>query len=112
MTFDSFPDFLLGLSAGQNGSSFSNVFSSTSTCGDTSHNLRVNDYAAYAQDDYKVTPRFTLNLGVRWDIYGQSSDINGRLVDFWPQLASNTFGPNGQTFSGFVVPVEFFGPIA
>jgi hypothetical protein len=111
MTFNSFPDFLLGMSAAQNGSSFSNVFSSSSTCGDTGHRLRVNDYALYFQDDYKVKQRLSLNLGVRWDIYGQSSDVNGRLVNFWPELASNTFPASGQTYSGFVVPSNFKTPI-
>ena len=108
MTFNSFGDFLLGQSAAQNGTSFSNVFTSSSTCGDTSHDLRVNDYGAYVQDDYKLTSHLTLNAGVRWDIYGQSSDIHGRLVDFWPPLANNTF-TNGQTFSGFIVPSNFKG---
>jgi outer membrane receptor protein involved in Fe transport len=110
LTFNGFPDFLLGLSAQQNGTAFSNVFSTSSTCGDTSHNLRVNDYAVFAQDDYKVTSRLTLNLGVRWDIYGQTSDVNGRLVDFWPEIAMNTF-TNGQSYSGFVVPNNFKGTI-
>jgi len=111
LTFNSFPDFLLAMSAAQNGSAFSNIFSSSSTCGDTSHKLRVNDYAAYFQDDYKVKPRLTLNLGLRWDIYGQSSDINGRLVNFWPELASNTFPASGMSFSGFVVPSNFKTPL-
>lgn len=107
LTFNSFPDFLLAMSAAQNGSSFSNIFSSSSTCGDTGHKLRVNDYSVYFQDDYKVKPRLTLNLGVRWDVYGQSSDIDGRLVNFWPELASNEFPSGGRSFSGFVVPSNF-----
>ncbi|HEX4593953.1 MAG TPA: TonB-dependent receptor, partial [Bryobacteraceae bacterium] len=108
-TFNSFPDFLLGLSAAQNGSAFSNVFASTSYCGDTSHDLRVNDYGAYVQDDWKVTSRLTVNLGLRWDIYGQSTDINGRLVNFFPNLANNNFDANGQTYSGLVVPGNYKG---
>ncbi len=111
MTFNSFPDFLLGMSAAQNGSSFSNIFTSSNICGDTSHKLRVNDFALYFQDDYRVRQRLTMNLGLRWDIYGQSSDINGRLVNFWPELASNNFPANGQTFTGFVVPSNFKTPL-
>jgi hypothetical protein len=111
MPFNGFPDFLLGLSAAQNGSPFSNVFSFTSFCGDAGHDLRVNDYAASIQDNYKVPSRLTINLGLRWDIYGQSSDFNGRLVNFWPQVATNAFDTNGQTFSGFAVPSNYKGTI-
>jgi hypothetical protein len=38
--------------------------------GDPSFNLRggAKQYAWYVQDDWKVTPRFTLNIGVRYDV--------------------------------------------
>lgn len=36
------------------------------------------------QDDWKVTPKLTLNLGARWDRFGVPTDVNGvtRTLDF------------------------------
>ena len=109
LSFSSFPDFLLGLSAAQNGTAYSNIATAQSLCGNSERNFKVNDYDGYVQDDIHVSPRFTLNLGLRWDIYGQISDSQGRFADFWPQLASNVFPASGQTFSGFIVPSNYQG---
>ena len=34
-------------------------------------------YALYVQDDWKATPDLTLNLGLRYDLFGQPHEING-----------------------------------
>jgi outer membrane receptor protein involved in Fe transport len=46
------------------------VFEILLSGGDPSFNLRdgAKQFAFYAQDDWKITPRFTLNIGVRYDV--------------------------------------------
>jgi hypothetical protein len=41
-----------------------------------------NYFAAYFQDDWKVSPKMTLNLGVRWDYFGPLSESNGGQANF------------------------------
>ncbi len=38
--------------------------------------------AAYFQDDIKVTPGFTLNVGLRWDYFSPISEANGAQANF------------------------------
>lgn len=42
-------------------------------------NYRYNDGAWYVQDSWKVVPRFTLNLGLRWEYYGVQHNANQSL---------------------------------
>lgn len=62
--------------------------------------LRTNDFGAYIQDDWKITNRLTLNLGLRYDFYGYPKDIRGRLVNFLPDQFRVGAPPNGFVQAG------------
>jgi len=53
-------------------------------------NYHYNDGAVYVQDSWKIVPRFTLNLGVRWEYYGVQHNAN-------PALDSNFVLGSGAT---------------
>src|SRR5262249_53674653 len=56
------------------------------------HALRV-----YAQDDYRVTPSLTLNLGARYEFFTIPSDRNG-LDAYLPDVRSSTTTVLGGPF--------------
>jgi hypothetical protein len=45
----------------------------------TYRNFRQNEWGFFVQDDWKVTPRLTLNLGVRYENFGSLTEKNGLL---------------------------------
>jgi hypothetical protein len=46
------------------------------------NDLRKNWYMEYAQDEYKLLPNLTLNLGVRYTIFGLFSEAHGKADPF------------------------------
>ena len=55
------------------------------------NHLRKNDYAGYMQDEYKLNPRLTLNLGVRYTVFDLFHEVNGLANPF----DFGTCGPQG-----------------
>ena len=52
--------------------------------------IQENIWEAYVQDNWKATPRLSLNLGVRYGYYGQPTDAGGRINNFDP----DTYDPS------------------
>lgn len=53
------------------------LYSLSSTVYDGTQHYRRHEEGLYFQDDWKVTPKLTLNLGVRWEIVGALYERNG-----------------------------------
>jgi hypothetical protein len=106
-----FGDFLVGQSAAQNGSpqGLSNITVSNAGGGIFRRDQRYNDLALFAQDDVKLTPKLTLNAGLRYEIFGAANETQGRFPSFDPALASTGPVPAQGTYTGFTVPSNFSG---
>lgn len=73
--FPTFDDFLLG------NSDFSSI-----GVGLPDRNFRASDYSLFAQDDWKVNQRLTVNLGLRYELDLPPYDTKGRIGGFDPAL--------------------------
>jgi hypothetical protein len=76
--------------------------------GDTHRHITQNSVGFYAQDDWKIKPRFTLNYGLRYEINGTMRDTNNLEANFDP---ARGFLKVGKDISG-VHNVDYhdFGP--
>jgi TonB dependent receptor-like, beta-barrel len=64
--------------------------------------LRNHDLALYAQDEFKVSSRLTLNLGLRYQINTPYTEISNRLAGFRPGVKSQVQpdAPVGLVYPG------------
>lgn len=53
---------------------------------------RLTYLANYVQDDFKLTPTFTLNAGLRWDLYLPLTDVNDRYSIMDPTVPNPRAG--------------------
>jgi TonB dependent receptor len=97
LIYPSFADFLLG-----------NSLESVDVPGVFSREWRVWDGNLFAQDDFKITQRLTLNLGFRYEWQGQLGEYLGRASTFNPG-AANPDPPAAGTLEGYVVSSNFSG---
>jgi len=108
--FLSWPDFLLGRNALDNGTPFSNVFASFDDFGLTNRQYRVWEGTAFIQNDYRIHKSVTLNIGLRYERLGQFADRLGRNASFDIRKA-NPNPPPGGSVAGYVVASNFRGDL-
>ena len=74
----------------------------TQAGGDFSRDLRGWELGAYAQDEYRISSRLTLNYGARYEITTPFNDIHNRLFAFTPGQHSTVYpnAPTGLLFPG------------
>ncbi len=107
-----FASFLLGMGSapgGESGNFTKDVFAAEANP----------YYAAFVQDNYHLTPTFTVNLGLRWDIFGGRTERFNRLEYFDPNIQYTVGGvglKGGEQFatggnrSPFATNLKDFGP--
>ncbi|HEY6273406.1 MAG TPA: carboxypeptidase regulatory-like domain-containing protein [Terriglobales bacterium] len=92
-TSNSLGDFLLG-----------DPLNATASVGDSSQDLISNFYAGFLQDNWRVRPNLTLNLGMRYE-YGQTPwDRSSKTGWFDPSTQLVEYSRSGAVRNGIVDP--------
>ncbi len=99
--FANFQSFLLG-----------NVLEYTQDSRDTIPDLHYYNFEAFVQDDWKLTNRLTLNLGLRYSYFPSPADVNNTLNNFDPLLFNPNNAPaidpaTGDFVAGAAIPATY-----
>src|SRR5579875_134189 len=86
-------DFLLGI-----------PYSATTSVGDSSQQLRANDYAGFIQDNWRERPDLTLNLGIRYEYDQTPYDTSSKTQWFDPAVGAPVTSRSGGVRNGIVDP--------
>jgi hypothetical protein len=70
--------------------------------GDFNRGLRIWNAGLYAQDEWRITSRFTFNYGLRYELIEPIHEVRNRLNGFVPGVQSKVFpnAPTGVLFPG------------
>jgi hypothetical protein len=79
-TGNAFASFLLG------------TVDSANRIGSPELRLRNRDFSPYIQDDIKIRPNLTLNIGVRWDIMVPFTEVHNQIVFFDSKIPNPAAG--------------------
>lgn len=90
---NSLADFLLG-----------DPNNATTSVGDSSQNLISNFYAGFLQDNWRVRPSLTLNLGIRYEFSQTPFDTSSKTGWFDPSTQQVEYSRSGAVRNGIVDP--------
>ncbi len=118
------PDYGGAFSFSGSANVFNNFMSGTTNSltignGPFTSKFTENDYALYFQDDWKLTPHFTANLGMRYEFFGQAVNLlhnetvareSNAATAFWDQslpLSVRTFPYTQPNYKNFQPRIGF-----